>query len=87
VGIISSFQVFPNPNHGDFSLEIVLSSYRTLNFDLMNALGQTLVNRQQWLPSGPSILHFSSNEMSSGVYFLKVMDGEQHACLRVMVTK
>ncbi len=86
-GIISHFQVFPNPNHGDFSLEIILPSNRILNFKLVNSLGQTLVNRQDWLPSGRSILHFSSHELSSGVYFLKVMDGEQYACLRVIVTK
>jgi PKD repeat protein len=85
--VASHIQVYPNPNYGDFSLEIVLSSTRTLNFDLMNALGQTLVNRQESLPSGQSTLHFSSYEMTSGVYFLKVMDGEQHACLKVIVTR
>jgi PKD repeat protein len=85
--IMSHIKVFPNPNHGDFSLEIVLSSNRTLNFELVNALGQTLANHQEWLPSGQSILHFSNIEMSSGVYFLKVMDGEQHSSLRVIVTK
>jgi PKD repeat protein len=85
--VISNIRVFPNPNHGDFWLEIVLSSNRTLDFCLMNALGQTLANSQKWLPSGKSIFHFSSNELSSGVYFLNVMDGEQFACLRVIVTK
>jgi PKD repeat protein len=84
--VISHIQVFPNPNHGDFWLEIVLSSNRTLNFGLMNALGQTLVNRQEKLATGQSILHFSSNELSSGVYFLKVLDGAQYAYLRVIVT-
>jgi PKD repeat protein len=85
--VIGDIRVFPNPNHGDFSLEIMLSSSRTLNFGLVNALGQTLATRQEWLPAGQSTLHFSSNEMSSGVYCLKVMDGEQHACLRVIVAK
>jgi trimeric autotransporter adhesin len=85
--VIGDIRVFPNPNHGDFWLEIVLSANRTLNFDLMNALGQTLANRLEWLPSGQSILHFNSKELSSGVYFLKVLDGEQYACLRVVVTK
>ncbi|MDO8969965.1 MAG: PKD domain-containing protein [Saprospiraceae bacterium] len=83
----SQMKVFPNPNQGDFWLEIVLSSHRTLHFGLMNALGQTLENRQEWLPSGQSMLHFSSNELSSGVYFLMVLDGEQYACLRVIVNK
>ncbi|MBK8565617.1 MAG: PKD domain-containing protein [Saprospiraceae bacterium] len=84
---ISHIQVFPNPNQGDFWLEIELSANSTLNFGLTNALGQTLANRQEWLPSGKSVLHFSSHELSSGVYCLKVLDGEQYACLRVIVTK
>ncbi len=84
---ISHIQVFPNPNQGDFWLEIELLANSTLNFGLTNALGQTLANRQEWLPSGKSVLHFSSHELSSGVYFLKVLDGEESACLRVVVAK
>ena len=87
VSDISHIQVFPNPNQGDFWLEVILPSSRKLNFDLVNALGQTLENRQEWLPSGQSMLHFSSNELSSGVYFLKVLDGDQYTCLRFMVNK
>jgi PKD repeat protein len=82
---VSQIKVFPNPNQGDFWLEIELSAQRTLHLSLVNALGQTLVNRLERLPTGRSTLHFSSHELSSGVYFLKVLDGEQYACLRVIV--
>lgn len=85
--VISQIQVSPNPNQGDFWLKILLSANRKLDFCLVNTLGQTLANRQELLPSGQTILHFSSNEWSSGVYFLKILDGEQYACLRVIVNK
>jgi PKD repeat protein len=84
--VIGDLRVFPNPNHGDFWLEIVLSSNKTLNVDLMNTLGQTIASRQESLPSGQSMLHFNNNALSSGAYYLKVFDGEQYAYLRVVVT-
>jgi PKD repeat protein len=86
-GVVSQMQVFPNPNHGDFRLEVVLSSNKTLKFSLMNTLGQTLAIRKESLPSGRSILHFDSHELNSGVYFITVTDSDKYACLKVIVTK
>jgi hypothetical protein len=55
--------IFPNPNHGDFTI----NACESLPFKLINSLGQIITDGQ--LISGENKLHF--NYLAKGIYFVQ----------------
>ncbi len=72
-------EIIPNPVKKDFSLGVNIIRDTKINVQIYNNLGQILFARSQSINSGESMLSFSTNEFSNGIYWIKItMDGENH---------
>ncbi len=58
-----SFQVYPNPNNGEFTIDTPSET----DITIINAIGQVI--KQQHLSEGKNTIDF--NEQAKGIYFLK----------------
>ena len=68
------FALYPNPNHGDFSLDLSGFQSPKVSLRILNASGSVLFERN--LTPGIQVLHLSGN-LSGGIYFAELSDGKE----------
>ncbi len=69
----NKFKIYPNPFKGNTSIEYTISSESNVSLEVMNVLGvkiKTLVNSKQ---SSGNHKYNLNNELSAGVYLIKLM--------------
>lgn len=79
--------VFPNPTAGQFTVEMGAAAHSTVEFDLLNAVGQ-MVSREVAAPSnGPLVRTFDGTHLPTGVYALRVRANGQSRYVKVAVQR
>jgi PKD repeat protein len=75
---ISRFEVFPNPNDGQFTL-LMEGAPQTdaLQINFTNVFGQLLSKQQADFRSGRLTMDFSYSNLAAGVYILQVKSGDK----------
>jgi hypothetical protein len=73
---IGTFRVYPNPNHGIFTLEIVTAGKKTLRVALVNALGDVVYENPELEVQGTFREVVRMMEPASGMLILRVSDGK-----------
>jgi PKD repeat protein len=73
---IGTFRVYPNPNHGIFTLEIVTAGKKTLRVTLVNALGDVVYENPELEVQGTFREVVRMMEPASGMLILRVSDGK-----------
>ena len=74
---IEEFKLFPNPNHGRFTILIKGQPKDELNMRLINVLGQHLYDEELDFSSGNLIKTFDFNHLSSGTYIVELRSQQQ----------
>ncbi|HKK38961.1 MAG TPA: T9SS type A sorting domain-containing protein, partial [Cryomorphaceae bacterium] len=71
-----SFEVFPNPNTGNFNFRMGdLIADRTYNWELRNTIGQ-IIDSGDFVPSGSDHTEsLSVRSRAQGIYLLSISDG------------
>ncbi len=64
--------LFPNPNDGNFTLNCNLGSQHDVNFDVMDLSGKVIWTREMKNAFGEISLEISLQEISEGMYFLRI---------------
>lgn len=72
IDIINDFSVFPNPNNGDFQVNISLKNSETFSLTLVNTLGQAIQTER--FHTDRLNKHFDFSGLASGVYYLLYAD-------------
>ncbi|MFN0202735.1 MAG: T9SS type A sorting domain-containing protein, partial [Bacteroidia bacterium] len=76
-------QLYPNPNNGHFSLELIdLEGNTTIT--VMDILGK-VVNQQQIDASRQSFVEYELNEISKGTYLVKVENAKGNLVKKVVI--
>ncbi len=76
--------LFPNPNHGTFTLAGERIRANTLRWSLLDASGREL-HHGSIAPNAGRVNAVLSLDLPAGAYLLRLIDDERHAALRVMV--
>ncbi len=80
-------QVSPNPNNGAFAVNVKTNNENEeLSLKLLNYLGVELISKTH-LPATGFNLYFDNNELSAGLYILKIEQGNQTYSRKVLITK
>lgn len=79
--------VLPNPSEGEFTGEFSSYSSEVMNVSLLNAQGIEVFRSVQAKTSFKTPLYLGSLELSSGVYFLLVTQGNKQFTERVQVVR
>jgi len=82
---IASMTVFPNPNHGEFTIEFNSVKPITADLRIMNTLGSTVYSEPAVNIDGKVIKNVKLNNLSSGVYFLILQNGDNKMVQKILV--
>lgn len=79
-----SFKVWPNPNNGEFSIELRSSSSEPVQVSIYDIRGRKIYHQEF-----ENTIHFNQqinlNKVQSGLYILKVSDGKSNAVKKLVV--
>ncbi|MCP4121036.1 MAG: T9SS type A sorting domain-containing protein [Bacteroidetes bacterium] len=87
ISFIESVNIFPNPNDGNFAVEIKGDQlHRDMNFTLFDVAGSTLESREVTFSSYSREV-YSLNEIPNGMYFLRIRSGEEQTTIKINVLR
>jgi len=82
---IVEFNIFPNPNSGQFTLTLKGQPYASLEVNFTNILGQRLLSETVGFGSGQLVKEFSFAHLPGGTYIFSVKSGDRVLYRKVVV--
>ena len=82
---IDEFQLFPNPNLGQFTILIKGQPKDELNMRLLNILGQYLHNEELDFSTGELLKTYDFNHLSPGTYIVELRSKQQVLFKKVVI--
>lgn len=82
-----SLKVFPNPNTGEFKIQFETKENMLVNIDLYNLLGEKVYACQEISRSDNYSKIISINNISSGVYYIRINAGSELFCKKVCINR
>lgn len=83
-GETNTFEVYPNPNRGQFNVRITGNSEEPVQLDVMDMQGKQLLSKNIGRLSGELVEELNIN-LAAGVYFVKVIRDGEMSIKRVVV--
>lgn len=80
-----SAQLFPNPTNGDFEVSFELENASSVEFSLINTLGETVNSFTKDLGAGENHQEFNGTELPSGLYLVRISSGNSFKTLKVLI--
>lgn len=81
---INGFDVYPNPNNGEFTISINTTSNEVVNVFVYDVLGNVVSVRQHDLEKGMNALKMNLDQQAKGVYLIKVIAEKETFTSRVI---
>ena len=69
---LNPIRIYPNPTTNNFNISFSLSTPEMVHIQVVDALGQTIENKQIQAASGENLVLMQGNRYTKGVYFVKV---------------
>ena len=82
---IQEFAISPNPNHGNFNVQVRLNQSQFLSLILMNTKGEEFY-REAWKDVDQLEIDLDFPELSSGTYILRAITDQDAQEIRVIIT-
>ncbi|MCB9275577.1 MAG: PKD domain-containing protein [Lewinellaceae bacterium] len=82
---LESLLVFPNPNHGAFTVAVEGQPANSLQLGLYNVVGQRLLSVEEDFHTGQGRYLLDASALPAGVYVVEVIAGGRRAYRRVVV--
>lgn len=81
----SGISVFPNPSNGELSLNLGTLSAENVNIKVYDELGNLV--KTSYNISSENEVHFDFTDLSSGIYLIKVEQGDESYIRKVSITQ
>jgi len=85
--IFKNIQIVPNPNKGDFDLNVSTPSGLSSTISVTDVLGRTLLTEYILLNVGKNTIHISKGNLTSGIYFVKINSQQVESVIKFVVTE
>jgi len=85
IDFLSSIHIYPNPNSGNFILNLESKKTNLASISIFNVLGQKIQEDKIQLNAGTNTRALSIENATSGAYFMIIRSGEQSQVMRVVV--
>ncbi|MEO6166155.1 MAG: fibronectin type III domain-containing protein, partial [Chitinophagales bacterium] len=79
--------IYPNPNHGSFSITIKNCADSDVTIDVLNLLGQVVQHIPKQTINNESSEQINLEPTAAGVYFVKIQQGNETIVKKVVVEK
>lgn len=83
--LAANMNLYPNPAHQSFRLDVPAGSLHNATAKLINALGQVVLTRELSLPTAGGSADFDVSRLATGVYSLQLKAGNDIVVKRVVV--
>ena len=70
LSIVQKFDIFPNPNKGDFDIALSLTKLAQIHISFLNTLGQVV--KSDRIETNSLVEHYDFSHFPTGFYFVKV---------------
>jgi len=77
LSFVNEFNLFPNPNTGDFTIQMIGKGKESIEISFLNVLGQTIQSESFDFSSGQLNRRFNLNDLAGGIYLVKISSGLQ----------
>jgi glucose/arabinose dehydrogenase len=82
---IRLLSLYPNPNNGDFTLKIYLTTDELLNAEVIDVIGKTIYREDIHAESGIHTIPMNLKQFAKGIYSLKVSGKNGNAVKRFVI--
>ncbi|MES2778285.1 MAG: S8/S53 family peptidase [Bacteroidota bacterium] len=83
--VLKTVQVFPNPNDGNFQLELSSQQSAMLHVEITNILGQTISINPWNINNGQNTLIIRMKNETKGIYFINIMGAGRQLVKKIIV--
>jgi hypothetical protein len=66
--------VYPNPFTNQFNIEFTSAIERAVVVELFDLIGNKVSEQKEMVSEGSSLVNFSTDELTKGIYLLRVFD-------------
>jgi len=80
------FEIYPNPNHGQFSVRIILQAPQPVGLKIYNITGKMIFDRNFDGTKGLNTLRFDDTKLPAGIYFVRIV-ADNRAFMQKMVVE
>jgi len=80
-------EICPNPSSGNFQIEFSSEKSLTIKLELLNALGEKVVEQNINSEQGKNNINLNTAISESGIYFLRLTQGENYFIQKVIIQK
>jgi hypothetical protein len=87
IEVSHEFEVYPNPNHGQFNIKVTSSKPVELNIEIFNNVGALLWKQEKVTIDGTYICPVDLDHVSNGVYLVSVRNSKTNLVKRVVIIK
>ena len=77
--------IYPNPTSGEFFIEMNLEKENDLKIQVLNSIGEIVINRTSFRATGFYKTSINMNQMNKGLYFIVIESNEGRAAHRLIV--
>ncbi len=78
--------VTPNPNNGEFEIEVQSANDQDIHLKMINYMGVEVLN-QQYMPAHGFTYHLDRKDLASGIYIIKIEQGDQTFTQKVLLAR
>jgi hypothetical protein len=79
--------VYPNPNHGEFTVKVVMAIPAVVNIEIYNSIGELQWNQENVFVDGNYVTHVDLKQMPAGVYMVALKNKDINVVRRVVIMK
>jgi len=87
IEVSQEFEVYPNPNQGQFNIRVTSATQVDLNIEIFNNVGLLVWKQENESIDGTKIIPVSLNDVSKGVYMVCVRNAKTNMVKRVVIMK
>jgi hypothetical protein len=81
------FRVFPNPSSGSFEIQFESYENSIVQIELTDVIGKRVYFKEEPTSLGVNSITINSEDLSEGVYFIKVVSGSENHCNKIVIKK
>ena len=84
---LTAINLYPNPANGAFTIDLTLQQAQTLEFTLLNQLGEAVISKKSELSAGRNMIQLNGSDLAAGVYILELSNNNQRTIKKLTITR
>ena len=80
-----SATIYPNPNNGNFNLELKSGNSRSVNISIINAIGNKVYEETGVIVNGTNVKNLNLGNLNKGIYFVTIQSGDNKIVQKLLV--